>query len=87
MRKYKANRQNLEADVEELHREIVNQVKAGEYETHMEALAAYMERYDIDEKRIIELISPALKAIIYDEAISMNMVFPPKFSIIPEELF
>lgn len=73
--------------MEELHREIVDQVKAGEYETHMEALAAYMERYDIDEKRIIELISPALKAIIYDEAISMNMVFPPKFSIIPEELF
>ena len=87
MKKFTTSIQNLEADIEELHREIVEQIKAGEYETHLEALAAYIEKYDIDNNKIASLISPAMKDIIYNEAVSMNMVDPPEYSIIPEELF
>ena len=87
MKKFKLTSQNIEADIEELHRYIVNQVQAGDYETHLEALAAYMEKSDIDMQQIAELISPAMKEIIYNEAVNMNMVNPFPFSIIPEELF
>lgn len=87
MRKFVVNTQNIEADIEELHKQIVNEVKAGKYETHMEALAAYMETNDIDMNQMSTLISPALKDIVYNEAIVLNLVSSSKYPIIPEELF
>lgn len=87
MKKFKLSAQNLEADMEELHRYIVEQVQSGAYETHLEAIAAYMEQNDIDMQQIAQLISPAMKGIIYNEAVNKNMVSPFPFSIIPEELF
>lgn len=87
MKKFNLDIQNIEADIEELHHYIINQVQNGDYETHLEALAAYMEAHDIDMSQMSKMISPVLKEIIFAEAMEKNMVIPSNFSIIPEELF
>lgn len=87
MKKFNLDMQNVEADIEELHHHIISQVQNGDYETHLEALAAYMEAHDIDMSQISKMVSPVLKDIIFEEAMEKNMVIPSNFSIIPEDLF
>lgn len=87
MKKFSVDAQNVEADIEELHHYIIEQVQSGKFDSHLEALASYMEEHDIDMSQMSKMISPVLKQIIFDEAIVKNMVIPFNYSVIPEDYF
>lgn len=73
----KTSPQNVNADMENLHKIIMEQIQNKEYDTYMEALADYMERNFIEPELIHKLVSPALRAQILKEAIDRNMVELP----------
>ena len=58
-------------DAEELHLYLIEQVKSGKFDTFFEALADYVQTYDLDLDNAVQIrryITPTLKGILYREA-------------------
>jgi hypothetical protein len=51
-----------------------SKVSSGEYQTYMEALAAYAEENDIQEAQLKKIVGPALSDIIFKEACGLKMI-------------
>lgn len=74
-------------DAEQLHHFIMDKVDSGEYDTCLEALSNYIESNDIDLTTVKPIISPALRYIIYKEALEKNLLIYNNVTEIPESLF
>lgn len=87
MRQVKVNQAYTDADIEELHRCIVSSIESGDYDSYIDALADYVEKYDINLEQVSSLVSPALKNMIYEEALNKNLLCNPHIATIPDNLF
>lgn len=74
-------------DRDELHNIIYQKVNSGEYDTYLEALSAYIEENDVDEKSIKHMVSPTLVGILYQEAMEKNMLVDSSSHKSIEEFF
>lgn len=77
-------------DSEALHLFLIEKVESGEYETCLEALAAYVEETDLDldtPALIKKFISPSLKEILYKEAMEKSLLKERMNSISVDDFF
>lgn len=53
---------------------LFEQVEGGKYDSYMDALAAYVEKNDLSEEEIREIVGPTLRQLILKEASLLNLV-------------